>query len=89
MTATIIKFPIKSREANYFGDCPYCGETTGFFNIGREQWCYCDRHQTKWCFGENILSSWRDETEDDWLRNEYRYGRYREVEPLDRWEPSR
>ena len=82
MTATVLAFPTKPRGANSFGDCPHCGQTTGFFNIGPEQWCYCDRHQTKWCFGENLLSSWRHETEETWRLNDYRFGPYRAVEPV-------
>lgn len=80
--SNVIQFRPRTAEGNYFGDCPHCGRTTGFFNIGREQWCYCDAHQTKWDIGSNVLSSWCNENEEIWQRNAYRFGRYREVEPV-------
>lgn len=83
--SNVIQFPKGQHGPNYFGDCPHCGETTGYFNIGRDQWCYCARHQTKWDIGSNVLSSWRHETEEVWQRNLYRFGHYREVEPLNGW----
>ena len=66
----------------HFGGCPHCGETDGYINIGREHWFACDRHKTKWHVGSNLFSSWRDETEEDWLRNEYRLENYLSVDPV-------
>ena len=52
-----------------FGGCPRCGRTKGYMNIGRAHWLFCDRHMLKWCVGNNLFSTWRDETEEDWRRN--------------------
>ena len=53
---------------NYFGGCPHCGRTDGWANISRSHWCFCKTHKTKWCFGINLLSSWRNQTEDEQRR---------------------
>ncbi|GMU51055.1 MAG: hypothetical protein AMXMBFR33_02010 [Candidatus Xenobia bacterium] len=55
-------------------DCPpnpnlYDEELFPYRNIGREHWCYCERHGTCWCIGENCYSSWHYETPEDWERN--------------------
>ncbi len=67
---------------HYFGGCPHCGETDGYINVGRNHWFVCDRHHTKWWAGSNLFSSWRDETEEQWLRNEYKLENYLSVEPV-------
>jgi len=36
--------------------------------------------------GENLLSSWRDETEEDWSRNRLTLAQFGVVEPLDQGE---
>lgn len=38
-------------------------------NVGRVHWCVCDTHRLKWCVGENLFSSWHDETAADWAWN--------------------
>jgi hypothetical protein len=50
---------------NYFGGCPKCGGTDGYANVGRSHWFFCREHQTKWCCGANLFSSWRDQTEEE------------------------
>jgi hypothetical protein len=50
---------------DYFGVCPKCGEVDDYINIGRGHWFYCQEHKTKWWGGENIFSSWREQTEDE------------------------
>src|SRR5690348_17591745 len=52
----------EDEETPYFGGCPYCHKTDGYINVGREHWFVCDQHQTKWRIGENLFSSWREET---------------------------
>ena len=66
----------------YFGGCPHCGGNDGFLNVEREHWFMCDRHKTKWRIGENLFSSWRDEGEEVWLRNQYRLLNYMSVSPV-------
>ena len=75
MPATIIPFP----TIDYFGGCPKCGQHNGYLNVEREHWFYCERHRTKWCFGENVFSSWRYEDEATWRRNAHKLAAYREV----------
>jgi hypothetical protein len=66
--------------SDHFGWCPECGRHDGCLNIGRTHWCYCDAHLVRWCIGENLFSSWRDEDEATWARNEMHIGSYREVD---------
>jgi hypothetical protein len=76
-----------SNNERYFGSCPDCGpaETLNdaprwpYLNIGRTHWFYCETHQTRWCVGENLFSSWRDEDEAVWHEDVHRVGFYREV----------
>ena len=69
---------------NYFGGCPHCGQTDGCANVGRSHWFFCSTHETKWCIGSNLFSSWRNETEDEQRRayDEIDLGEFTEVEPL-------
>lgn len=66
----------------YFGGCPECGKCDGFLNLGRDHWAICSEHRTRWCFGSNLLSSWRNETEEDWQRNKDKLADYQKVEPI-------
>jgi len=50
---------------DYFGVCPICKKNDGYRNHGRAQWMVCIEHKLKWCFGENLFSSWKDETPQD------------------------
>lgn len=65
-----------------FGGCPVCGRNDGYLNIGREHWFKCDEHGLKWSGGENLFSTWRDETSEIWESNDELLGDYLEVEPL-------
>ena len=66
----------------YFGGCPECGDSSGYLNVGRDHWAVCDEHRTAWNFGANLFSSWHEETENDWRRNEAKLKTYRVVEPV-------
>ena len=68
---------------DYFGLCPHCRDHDGYINIGQQHWFFCRRHRTKWCFGSDIFSSWRDQTEDQkWARYySMGFGDYTEVKP--------
>jgi hypothetical protein len=48
-----------------FGLCPHCLNHDGYVNIGDGHWFYCTEHRTIWCAGFNLLSSWRDQTEQE------------------------
>jgi hypothetical protein len=39
------------------------------YNIGRDHWAVCETHKYRWSPGGNLMSGWRDETEEDWKRN--------------------
>ena len=66
----------------YFGGCPECGNSDGYLNVGRNHWMTCDEHRTTWPIGANLFSSWHDETEADWQRNEAKLKTYRVVDPI-------
>ena len=75
---------------NYFGGCPHCGQTDGSANIGRSHWFFCSTHETKWCIGSNLFSSWRNETEEEQRRAYAKIGlgEFTEVEPLPCTDPE-
>ena len=77
----------KVTTEEYFGGCPHCGGYDYCRNIGRAHWMCCDTHKTKWCIGENLFSSWREEDEETWRATEYLLSNYMEVVPLER-EPT-
>lgn len=79
----VIPFPIRQRPKPYaYENCPKCGTTTAILNVDRSHWGYCSAHRLKWFIGENLFSSWRDETLQDWLRNSDLLCNCTEVEPL-------
>ncbi len=71
-----------NRPDDTFGLCPVCHRTDGVLNVGRIHWFFCDAHRSRWCYGENIFSDWRDETEAVWLSNSAKLGQFREVKPF-------
>ena len=70
-------------ERSYFGLCPICLEMNGYINIGSDHWFYCREHGTKWYFGSNLFSTWKDETEKEQkgIFDELDFGSYTEIEP--------
>ena len=75
--------PKKPRyAASQFGGCPHCGQHDGYLNIDREHWFRCDRHKTKWRFGSNLFSGWREEGEEVWQRNRFKLAEYMTVNPM-------
>jgi hypothetical protein len=50
---------------HYFGGCPHCGKQDGLFNVGRNHWFVCHEHRVRWYVGGNLLSGWKDQTEDE------------------------
>ncbi len=77
----------RTQSDHYFGGCPECGGTDGYMNVERVHFFVCDKHKTKWRIGENLFSSWHEETEADWQANAKRLASYREVKPM-LWEPT-
>src|SRR5262245_22452625 len=67
---------------DYFGVCPHCHRQYGYLNVGRNHWFFCDAHQTCWCIGSNLFSSWHDETKDQWEKNAKKLHGYQIVEPF-------
>ena len=65
----------------YWGRCPQCGQSDGYLSIGRGHWFYCKAHAVKWCAGENLFSSWRADTEEDWKRNAAFLNDFEEIKP--------
>jgi hypothetical protein len=54
----------------YFGGCPVCHEEPSrYCNVGRTHFMLCEQDKVAWEVGENLFSSWRYETQDDWDRN--------------------
>lgn len=45
------------------------GHRIWFFNIGRGHFGACDSCRTEMFLGGNLVSSWREETEDVWRKN--------------------
>ena len=82
----VIEFPNPANAVvettHYFGGCPICGTNDGQVDLARDHWFICERHKTKWHFGSNLFSARREQTEDDWRRNEYRLANYMTVEPV-------
>jgi hypothetical protein len=55
---------------DFFGDvrCRY-GHPVRLFNIGRGHFVACDGCRTYVLVGSNLMSSWRQETDDTWRQN--------------------
>jgi hypothetical protein len=71
------------RWDDYFGLCPHCHQNDGYLSIGRDHWFFCDKHRTTWWGGSNMLSSWREETEQE-QREKFEakmFDTYKKVEP--------
>jgi ssDNA-binding Zn-finger/Zn-ribbon topoisomerase 1 len=66
---------------NYFGVCPKCHKTDGYINIGRGHWFYCKEHKNRWFVGENLFSTWRDQSEEEQRRiyDELEFESFRDV----------
>lgn len=72
--------PVTTDE--YFGGCPHCGKTDGYFNVRREHYFVCHKHRVLWCVGSNLFGSWREETQETWDANIRRFQAYEEVQPV-------
>ena len=82
-TLKLIRSPRpKPEDIDYFGGCPRCWRNNGYLNVGPQHWFVCHEHRVKWLAGENLFSTWRDESNIDWQGNAARIARYREVAPV-------
>lgn len=61
---------------SYWGVCPHCRRNDGYLNLGRNHWFVCHRHRVRWLIGENLFSTWRFETPEDWKANSAVIGGY-------------
>ncbi len=76
---------IRNNE-NYFGHCGVKEHENYAFNYGSGNWMCCDECKIVWCIGENMLTGWRDEDEEDWKRNLEIYGQYKDHTELVEYE---
>jgi len=67
------------KEESYWGDCPKCGSSDGYLNIGRDHWFRCDEHKVAWCVGSNPFSSWQEENDEIWLANANKLAAYKTI----------
>ena len=72
----------EAKECDRFGLCPRCFRADYYMNVGREHWFVCDTHKTKWFAGDNLFSSWRHESDEDFARNALLLEEYERVEPF-------
>ena len=49
--------------------CSICKECTGYLNVERHHFGYCEDHKRFWWIGSNLSSKWRGETHEVWLAN--------------------
>lgn len=56
-------------EIGDFGGCPKCGKCNEYLNYRRSHWFICLEHRLCWQAGENLFSTWRHESPEDWERN--------------------
>ena len=62
--------------------CPECGGGDESLNVGPHHWNVCHKCKTKWWFGFNVFSAWRDEPEDLHRLNAELLETYREVKAI-------
>ena len=73
----------KQKDNSALGYCPECKQPFKYLNIGSDQMAYCHQCQTKYKAGVNMFSTWLDEQEAKWRRNQKRLANYRTVKPLE------
>jgi hypothetical protein len=71
-----------SADQAYWGVCPYCLGHDGYLNLGRSHWFVCHSDRVRWLVGENLFSTWRHQTADDWNANWELIGPYATCRPL-------
>lgn len=82
----VVEVPVE--EPTPFGSCPECGKSDAYRNIHRLHFFYCDEHRLTWCVGSNLMSSWREESEEDWRSAWEHLKGYRTVDGFGRYAPG-
>ena len=82
----VVEVPVE--EPAPFGACPECGKSDGYRNIYRLHFFYCDEHRLSWCVGSNLMSSWREESEEDWRSAWEHLKGYRTVDGFGEYAPG-
>jgi len=81
--------PVAQRFDGPFEGCPYCHSDEGFHqhvNVERFNYVLCTRHGLYWLLGENLFSSWRDETPETWRKNKLLLDGFKFIEPFTPWD---
>lgn len=65
----------------YFGVCPTCELTDGYLNVGRAHFFVCHVHRVRWLIGDNLFSSWRFLSPDEWQANWDQIKEYEDILP--------
>jgi hypothetical protein len=65
---------------HYFGNCPVCGTSGCYLNIGRTHVFICEEHKIGWTVGSNLFSSWREQTEEDWQCNKAKLADFKKID---------
>jgi len=66
---------------NYFGGCPQCGQGL-YVNVFKSHYNICDTHKVFWPIGYNLFSSWQEENEEVWRKNDEMLKGFTQVEPI-------
>lgn len=79
-------------NADVFGGCPInverdgilgvCGKNDMVLHVERSEYCICKKHRTFWFIGSNLMSSWREMTDEEFKQNDELLKSYRPVEPV-------
>lgn len=66
-------------DDNYWGHCPNPEHENSCLNVGRAHWMHCETCRIKWLVGENLFSSWREQSMRVWEANREKLEGYRDV----------
>lgn len=64
---------------SYFGHCDNCN-SCGIMHVGRHHYGLCNKNKTFWYIGSNLLSGWREQTEEQKNENIEYLSNLKEVE---------
>jgi hypothetical protein len=66
---------------NYFGGCPQCGKGE-YVNVFKSHFNVCGTHKVFWSIGYNLFSTWQEENEEIWRKNDEMLSGFTEVYPI-------
>jgi hypothetical protein len=78
-------FDDSEERDDFTGGCPTCHKTNGYLNVYRAHFFICHEHKVRWLRGENLFSSWRQQSRAHWRENWRIIKDYAEVDP---WYPA-